>query len=60
MPGYLVVNGFAQFNISKGLSLTVSANNLLNAIGVTESEEGAITDNAVNLYVGVPSPGTSR
>ncbi|MEQ1746921.1 MAG: TonB-dependent receptor [Saprospiraceae bacterium] len=52
LPGYLVVNGFAQLSLSKGLSLTVSANNLLNAIGVTESEEGAITDNAVNFVRG--------
>lgn len=52
LPGYFVVNGFAQLTLSKGLSLTVSANNLLNAIGVTESEEGAITDNAVNFVRG--------
>jgi outer membrane receptor protein involved in Fe transport len=48
MPGYLVVNGFATYELSKGLSLGLSVNNLFNALGVTESEEGSITENAVN------------
>lgn len=48
MPGYLVTNMFVDFSITKGLGLSFNANNLFNSIGITESEEGAITDNQVN------------
>lgn len=48
MPGYLIVNGFVNFGITKGLSLSVNANNLFDSIGITESEEGAITEGTVN------------
>ena len=49
MPGYAYINGFVEVNFAKQLYLTVNANNLLNAIGVTESEEGAITANQENV-----------
>lgn len=48
MPGYFVTNAFVDFGITKGLGLSLNANNLFNAIGITESEEGAITENQVN------------
>ena len=48
MPAYMVLNGFVNFGIAKNLSLALNANNLLDAIGITESEEGAITDGQVN------------
>lgn len=48
MPGYLVTNGFVKFEIADGLSFSLNGNNLLNAIGITESEEGSITEGQVN------------
>lgn len=48
MPGYLIVNGFVNVNLTKGFSLGLNANNLLNTIGITESEEGSITEGQVN------------
>jgi len=48
MPGYFIANAFVNVGVTDGLSLTLNGNNLLNATGFTESEEGAITDNQVN------------
>lgn len=48
MPAYMYVNGFVSFNIIDGLSVSVNANNLFDTIGITESEEGAITEGQVN------------
>lgn len=48
MPGYVIVNGFVNIGIAKGLTLSLNANNLLDTIGITESEEGAITEGQVN------------
>jgi outer membrane receptor protein involved in Fe transport len=48
MPGYTILNAFAAVQIKKGLQLTVSVNNLTNTIGITESEEGSITEGQVN------------
>ena len=48
MPAYMVLNGFVNFGIADNLSVGLNANNLLDAIGITESEEGAITDGQVN------------
>lgn len=48
MPGYVIVNGFINFNIAKGLTLSANANNLLDSIGITESEEGSITEGQIN------------
>jgi outer membrane receptor protein involved in Fe transport len=42
MPGYAVVNLFANFAVTKSIMLGLSGNNLLNSIGVTESEDGSI------------------
>lgn len=48
MPGYMVLNGFVSFNLGKGLDFGINGNNLLNAIGITESEEGSMVDGQVN------------
>ncbi len=48
MPGYLIVNAFVNVNLTKGLSLSLNANNLLDSIGITESEEGSITEGQLN------------
>lgn len=48
MPGYAVINAFARVNVAEGLYIGLNANNLLNAMGVTESEEGSITEGQTN------------
>lgn len=48
LPGYASLNGFVRYNIAKGLSIGVNGNNLLNTLGITEVEEGSITENAKN------------
>jgi outer membrane receptor protein involved in Fe transport len=48
MPGYMALNGFVAFNLGEGLDFGINANNILNAIGITESEEGSMVDNQVN------------
>ena len=45
LPGFVILNLFAEAGITDRLSLGVSANNLLDSVGITESEEGAIPGN---------------
>ena len=59
MNGFLLINGFAEFGITKGLSLNISGNNLLDTLAVTEVEEGSITENTVNYVRARPFPGRS-
>lgn len=59
MNGFLMVNGFVEFGITKGLSLNVSGNNLFDTLAITEAEEGSITDNATNYVRARPFPGRS-
>ncbi|MCB0659881.1 MAG: TonB-dependent receptor, partial [Saprospiraceae bacterium] len=59
MPGYMIVNPFINANLGKGFSLNVSGNNILNALAITEAEEGSITDNTTNIVRGRPLPGRS-
>lgn len=49
MPGYLITNAFVSIQVTKGLSFGMNANNLLNAMGITESEEGSIVENSMNF-----------
>ena len=49
MPGYVIVNPFASYELSDGLALTLNVNNVFDEFAVTESEEGAIANNAVNV-----------
>ena len=59
MNGFVIVNAFVEVGITKGLSLNLSANNLFDTLAITESEEGNITDNAVNYVRARPMPGRS-
>ncbi len=59
MPAYVIVNGFARYQITSKLAASVNANNLLDTIGITEAEEGSIVDNQVNYVRGRPLPGRS-
>lgn len=49
MPGYVFLNPFVNFELTKGLSLAVNANNIFSTIGITEVEEGSINENTNNI-----------
>jgi outer membrane receptor protein involved in Fe transport len=50
LPGYTVVNAFAAYEVTTGLTLQLGLNNALNSIGYTEAEgQGNLTSNP--LYV---------
>lgn len=57
LPAYLIVNAFLNYQLSEQLGLSVNANNLTNALGITESEEGSIVDNEVNYVRARPITG---
>jgi len=57
LPGYMIVNAFLRYQLTDKLEASVNANNLTNALGITESEEGAITDNEVNYVRARPITG---
>ena len=48
LPGYLYVNAFASYSITKGLVLSANVNNLFNALGLTEAEGTTFVDNSTN------------
>lgn len=52
IPGFVVTNAFVDFSITKGFGLSLNGNNLFDVIGITEAEEGAITENTVNYIRG--------
>ncbi len=47
--GYVMVNPYVSYKFTKALVASLNANNLLNTIGITEAEEGAITENTNNI-----------
>jgi outer membrane receptor protein involved in Fe transport len=49
MPAYLYLNPFINFELTKGLTAMLNINNLFNTIGITEVEEGSITENTNNI-----------
>ena len=49
MPGYAYVNPFVSVELTKGLSATLNVNNVFDTIGITEVEEGSITENQDNI-----------
>lgn len=59
MNGFMLVNGFVDYTLTKGLSLNLSGNNLFNTLAITETEEGSITENTVNYVRARPLPGRS-
>jgi outer membrane receptor protein involved in Fe transport len=59
MNGFMIVNGFIEFTITKGLSLNLAGNNIFNTLAITEAEEGSITDNTENYVRARPLPGRS-
>ncbi|WP_228778759.1 TonB-dependent receptor [Flavobacterium sp. J49] len=59
MNGFVIVNGFVEVGITKGLSLNIAGNNLFNTLAITEAEEGSITANTTNIVRARPLPGRS-
>lgn len=59
MNGFVIVNGFVEVAITKGLSVNLSGNNLLDTLAITETEEGSITANTTNYVRARPMPGRS-
>ncbi|GLB48510.1 TonB-dependent receptor [Neptunitalea lumnitzerae] len=49
MPGYAYVNPFVRFQLIEGLTASVNVNNVFDTIGITEVEEGSITENTNNI-----------
>ena len=59
MPGFLIVNSFINVGITKNLTTNLAVNNLFDTLGITESEEGSITENQMNIVRARPVPGRS-
>ncbi|WP_054015247.1 TonB-dependent siderophore receptor [Pseudoalteromonas sp. R3] len=45
--GYTQVNAFASYDLTEDLSLSLNVNNLFNAVGITEAEEGSIPESGI-------------
>ena len=59
MPGFVIINSFINVGVTENLTANLSANNLLDSLGITEAEEGSITENQVNIVRARPVPGRS-
>lgn len=47
LPGFAQINLFANFRITEGLTFAVNSNNVTNAFGLTEAEEGVLPANGI-------------
>lgn len=47
LPGFAQINLFANFRITDGLTFAVNSNNVTNAFGLTEAEEGVLPANGI-------------
>ena len=59
MPAFVYLNAFVLLRITHNFYASVNGNNLLDQLGLTESEEGSITDNQVNYVRARPITGRS-
>lgn len=59
MPGFVIINSFINVGVTDQLFVNLSANNIFDTLGITESEEGAITEGQTNLIRVRPVPGRS-
>ena len=48
MSAYFYLNPYISWTPIENLSVMLQSNNVLNAMGVTESEEGSITEGTTN------------
>ena len=49
--GYVLINPFVTYKFNKLIYMSLNGNNIFNTLGITESEEGSIKDNATNNIV---------
>ncbi|WP_428970659.1 TonB-dependent receptor domain-containing protein [Sphingomonas sp. Xoc002] len=47
LPGYTTVNAFVQFRATDRILVSLNSNNLFNALGFTEAEDGVIPTNGI-------------
>ncbi|WP_323789267.1 TonB-dependent receptor [Psychroserpens sp.] len=59
LPGFVIVNSFINLGITDKLNANLSANNLFDSLGITESEEGSIAEGQTNYLRVRPVPGRS-
>lgn len=59
LPGFVIVNSFINIGITEKLNANLSANNLFDSLGITESEEGSIVGGQTNYLRVRPVPGRS-
>jgi Outer membrane receptor proteins, mostly Fe transport len=57
LPAFVYFNGFASYNIAKGLSMSASINNIFNTLGFTEMESDTFTSNKTNYMRARPITG---
>jgi outer membrane receptor protein involved in Fe transport len=57
LPGYVYVNAFASYEITKGLALSTNINNLFNTLGFSEAEGTSFVDNSKNYMRARPITG---
>jgi len=58
-PGYGLFNGYVGLNITSNFNVSIQANNLFDAIGITEVEEANLQNNPNNFVRARPLPGRS-
>lgn len=49
MNGYVYLNPYISYSPAENFFISIQSNNVFSAIGVTESEEGSVTNNATNV-----------
>ncbi|MGB5980616.1 MAG: TonB-dependent receptor [Nonlabens sp.] len=59
LPAFLIVSGNVNFAIAQDLRANLSVNNIFDSLGITESEEGSITEGQTNFIRVRPVPGRS-
>lgn len=59
LPAFVIINSTVNIGITNNLKANISVNNLFDSLGITESEEGSITEGQVNYLRVRPVPGRS-
>ncbi|WP_179346586.1 TonB-dependent receptor [Winogradskyella ursingii] len=59
LPGFVIINSFINIGITENLRANLSANNIFDTLGITESEEGSIVEGQTNFLRVRPVPGRS-
>ncbi|WP_179021122.1 TonB-dependent receptor [Winogradskyella forsetii] len=59
LPGFVIINSFINVGVTNNLFVNLSANNIFDTLGITESEEGSIVEGQTNYLRVRPVPGRS-